>query len=448
MAVGELDVAGPRRPQDAMAENPLPSRLLRGDHLRQVDPPRDSRPGRRQPAFLRARALARGDQPADALAAPARARGARDRRAPHLPRGPAAGRVRADREGPRAGAADRGHAHLRPPLAPDEPRRPRAAGRRPIARRRRRAVPHVCRYAVRSRRSFGAATALAGQERPGRAAKRAGMRDLVVREALERSPATRRSACASWSPSGEEIPYDVTEPGEGSPLAQYEPADRALHRDHATALLELDSFGSGCAAIESAELAGPYLERSGSPFPPTSAARPSSPASPSSAGCGGIDRLLARRRPARGARSPSSRTRRAERDEIEVLVPLLGLQLPTTRLELAQATIVRADTVEVPPEARTAEGARRRRRGSRLPRRRPGGAPERPTSDDEPRPTRARAPWRFRRADHHAAPVQARQRRPRAPRLDARCGDRWRRIATGAGRPGRAAIASPRSWAT
>ena len=67
--------------------------------------------------LLRARALARGHQPAHALAAPAGARGARDRRAPHLSRGPAAGRVRAHREGPRPGAADRGHARLRAALA-------------------------------------------------------------------------------------------------------------------------------------------------------------------------------------------------------------------------------------------------------------------------------------------------------------------------------------------
>src|SRR5581483_2040281 len=44
-------------------------------------------------------------------------------------------------------------------------------------------------------------------------------------------------------------------------------------------------------------------------------------------------------------------------DEIEVVVPVRGLQLPVTRLELATATIVRADTVDVPAEARAPEGA-------------------------------------------------------------------------------------------
>ena len=71
----------------------------------------DPRPRRGQQPLLRAGALAGGDQPAHALAAPAGAGGGGDRRAPHLSRGAAAGRVRADREGRGAGAADRRHAH-------------------------------------------------------------------------------------------------------------------------------------------------------------------------------------------------------------------------------------------------------------------------------------------------------------------------------------------------
>ena len=100
----------------------------RGGRVRQVDAAGDPRPRRGPLAVLRARALAAGNQPAHALAAPARARRGRHRRAPDVPRGPAASRVRPDREGPGARAADRGHARLRPAVA---------AGRR--LRRRRRA---------------------------------------------------------------------------------------------------------------------------------------------------------------------------------------------------------------------------------------------------------------------------------------------------------------------
>ena len=100
-----------------MADPTLPRLRHRRHRLRQVDAPDHPRPCRRPLALLRARALAGGHQPAHAVAAPARAGGAGHRRAADLPRGPAAGRVRADREGPRAAADHRGHARLRPPLA-------------------------------------------------------------------------------------------------------------------------------------------------------------------------------------------------------------------------------------------------------------------------------------------------------------------------------------------
>ena len=58
--------------------------------------------------FLRARALARRDQPADAVAAVAGAGVGRHRRAAHLPRGAAARRVLADAEGHRPAADHRG----------------------------------------------------------------------------------------------------------------------------------------------------------------------------------------------------------------------------------------------------------------------------------------------------------------------------------------------------
>ena len=112
------------------------------------------------------------------------------------------------------------------------------------------------------------------------------MRDLVVREALGRWPATPPSGSGSWSPPGEEIPYDVHEPGDGSPLPQYVPLTERFVRDHASALRELDSFGAACAAIESAGLAGPYLEDNGIASPPEPAAAPSSPGSSFWLGCG------------------------------------------------------------------------------------------------------------------------------------------------------------------
>jgi hypothetical protein len=45
-----------------------------------------------------------------------------------------------------------------------------------------------------------------------------------------------------------------------------------------------------------------------------------------------------------------------EQGQIEVIVPLRGLQMPVARLDLEFASIVRSDTVDVPPEARLADG--------------------------------------------------------------------------------------------
>ena len=119
--------------------------------------------------LLRARALAGGDQPADPLAAPAGAGRGGHRRAQHLPRGAAAGRVRADREGRGAGAADRGHAPLRQPLAAR--RRGRAE---PVRRLGRRPAAAFCKRTCRRRSGAG----------PGM--KRVGVRDPLLNEALTR----------------------------------------------------------------------------------------------------------------------------------------------------------------------------------------------------------------------------------------------------------------------
>ena len=47
----------------------------------------------------------------------------------------------------------------------------------------------------------------------------------------------------------------------------------------------------------------------------------------------------------------------ADAGEIEVVVPLRGLRMESTRVDLATATIVRADTVDVPAEARASEAS-------------------------------------------------------------------------------------------
>ena len=183
------------------------------------------------------------------------------------------------------------------------------------------------------------------------------MRDLVVREALKAMAGDAAKRLRELIAGGEQIPYDVEEQGAGAPLPQYVPLTERFIGDHAPALLELDSFGSGCAAIESAGLARPYLGELGVAVPTNERKRAEL------AGVvflcrlwqGSTDFSLDAERVANAIAELEAQGEAAD-DEIEVVVPLRGLQLPITRLELATATIVRADTVEVPAEARASEG--------------------------------------------------------------------------------------------
>jgi len=92
-------------------------RRVRRNHRREMDRAPRPWPVRGATALLGARALLRRHQPADAVGTSARARGRENRRAPQLCGVPAAGRVRADREGRRAPADHRGDAPLRALLA-------------------------------------------------------------------------------------------------------------------------------------------------------------------------------------------------------------------------------------------------------------------------------------------------------------------------------------------
>lgn len=263
------------------------------------------------------------------------------------------------------------------------------------------------------------------------------MRDLVVREALETMARDAAKRFREQVASGGEIPYDIQESGDGSPLPQYTPLTERFIREHAPLLRELDSFGAACAAIEAAELAAPYLAESGLDSPPDPRRR---------AELAGVVFLCRLWQDSTDFSLDADRLRTAVAEieaggdagagEIEVIVPLRGLRMEATRLELATATVVRADTVEVPPEARTPEAS--------------GGAgweptflavatvaarPE-PSGDDEADPgTRSVEAFRM-------LVTTLRLFKEGGVALGSHAwtrvaGGRWRRIATGAGRPRR-----------
>ncbi len=156
--------------------------------------------------------------------------------------------------------------------------------------------------------------------------------------------------------AGEEIPYEVHESGDGSPLCRYEPLTERFVHDHAAKLRGLDSFGAASAAIEAAGLAGNYLEAMG-------VAVPSDPRRRAElAGVAFLCRLWMDSSDfslERGRLDEAISELEAGGDvaagEIEVIVPIRGLQLPLTRLELEDVTLVRADTVDVPSEAQAGD---------------------------------------------------------------------------------------------
>ncbi|HKH13789.1 MAG TPA: hypothetical protein VKA47_03935 [Solirubrobacterales bacterium] len=184
------------------------------------------------------------------------------------------------------------------------------------------------------------------------------MRDLVLREALKVMARDASKRLRELVAEGEELPYDVHEAEAGSPLPQYIPLTERFIRDHSQALCALDSFGAACAAVDSAELAGPYLESFGIGVPRDGRKRGELAGVVFLCGlwAGSTDFSVDDARLGTAIAELEAGGEIAD-DEIEVIVPLRGLQMPVTRLELATATIVRADAVDVPPEARAPEGS-------------------------------------------------------------------------------------------
>lgn len=236
--------------------------------------------------------------------------------------------------------------------------------------------------------------------------------------------------------SGYEIPYEVRESGPGSPLAEYVPQTSQFIRECLSQLSELDSFGMACSAMESQGLTGPYLEEMGVPVPGDARRR------------GEIAGIVFLCRLWQGSSDFTLDDLKlnaaieelvdmgeASLGEVEIVVPLRGFQMDTERLELANASIVRSDTVDVPAEARGAEGM--------------GGAGWEPTflavttvdgleTSDDGSDVGVRAVEAFKRIVTTLRLFKAGGVALGPHAWVKAGGDRWRRVATGAGkvRPG------------
>ena len=186
------------------------------------------------------------------------------------------------------------------------------------------------------------------------------MRDLALRESLQALAGEAAERLRDLIASGEEVPYEVVGPDEGSPFSQYSPQSGRFIREHWPALAELDGFAEACAALSSANLAAPYLERLDEPVPPDEGRRAEA------AAIAFLSRLWegASDFPLDGNRFQSAlddleRCAEARDGEAEIVAPLIGFHMPSTRMALHSATLVRADVVDVPDEVRRGEGARR-----------------------------------------------------------------------------------------
>lgn len=258
------------------------------------------------------------------------------------------------------------------------------------------------------------------------------MRDLHLRHTLTSLARDASEVLSDLVAGGQEIPYEIGEPGEGFAFCQYRPLSARYVRDNATELRSLETFREATETMRRTEIAGAYLEEAGI-TPPTDGAERASLAVTyflARLWDGAADFELDDDRFA-AAISEIEECAEPEEGEVEAIVPLVGFQMPATCLELNGASIVRADAVDVPADAARGE--------------RPSGAAWEPTflisarvsldPDGGLGGAGERVAQTFERVVttlrlHKSGGVGL------APHGWVRvAGDRWRRIATGAGRP-------------
>lgn len=178
------------------------------------------------------------------------------------------------------------------------------------------------------------------------------MRDLHLRHTLKTLARDAAAVFAEIVESGQEIPYEIAEPGDAFAFCQYRPLTAKFVRDNATELRELETFREATETMRRSDLAGVYLEEAGIAPPADPIERATLAVTYFLArlwdGCSEFeideDRFSAALEEVEECSDP-------EAGEVEAIVPLIGFQMPTAMLELKGASIVRADAVEVPAEA-------------------------------------------------------------------------------------------------
>ncbi len=263
-------------------------------------------------------------------------------------------------------------------------------------------------------------------------AKTVPVRDLHLRHTLTALARDASEVFADLVEGGQEIPYEIGDAGDGFSFCHYQPLTARFVRDNAGELRELDSFHEAVETMRRADVAGVYLENAGI-APPVDAVERANLA---------VTYFLARLWDGvadfeldddrfASAVAEIEECAEPETGEVEAIVPLIGFQMPATRLDLSGAAIVRADAVDVPSEAARGE--------------RPGGAAWEPTFLISARVSLDEDGGLGGAGDRVARTFERvvttlRLHKPGGVGLGPHgwvrvAGDRWRRIATGAGKP-------------
>jgi hypothetical protein len=183
------------------------------------------------------------------------------------------------------------------------------------------------------------------------------VRDSAAKEALRRLAAEAATRFTSLVATGEELPFDVAESSGEHTFYRYLPLTDRFVRQHAGELRSLPSFAAACSAVDTAGIAAPYLEARGE----TVAAEPVQRAEQMLIGFiarlweGSTEFTLEKPRLEAALRELEAEARDAVEADL-LIAPLVGLRMPSARLELPGVRIVRADTVDAPPEAARSEG--------------------------------------------------------------------------------------------
>jgi hypothetical protein len=185
------------------------------------------------------------------------------------------------------------------------------------------------------------------------------VRDFLLNEALKRLATEAATHFSTLVASGETIPFDVAaEDGEESAFYSYVPLTSRFVEERAEDLRALPSFGPAREATVEAGVAAPYLEARGESVPADPGARAERMLTifVSSLWEGSAEFALDRAR-LEGALSMLDAEARDADDADVLIVPLVGLRMSVSRLQLPHGVrVVRADSIEAPIDAMRSEG--------------------------------------------------------------------------------------------